>query len=83
MKGAKGVNFNDRELASKVRTLAMNETFHVLSHRKNKLYGPVLTRIAGTLLPRLNVLSGDENQPLVITISKTIADKNGVNISTG
>lgn len=83
MKGVKGVNFNDRQLASKVRNLALDETFRILSNRKDKLYAPVLTRIVGTILPRLNHVSGEEGGPINITISGSIANKNGINQSTG
>ncbi len=81
MKGKLGVSFNDRELAGKVRTLALNETFKILTKGQGRLYDAVLVRLAGTILPRLNELSGTDGQPLVITISPTIAKKNGVNAS--
>ncbi len=81
MKGVKGVSFNDRELAGRVRSLALDETFKVLSNPKHKLYGPVLTRIVGTILPRLNHLSGEEGGPITISIAGSIAKKNDINTS--
>lgn len=81
MKGVKGVSFNDRELAGKVRTMALEETAKVLKSGKGRLYEAVLVRLAGTILPRLQVLSGDSEQPLTIQISGTIAKKNGISTS--
>lgn len=83
MKGVKGVNFNDRELAGKVRTMALNEVMKVLKTGKGQLYSAVLVRLAGTILPRLNELSGEGGEPIVIQISGTIAKKNGITPGTG
>lgn len=79
--GSKGVNFNDRELAGEVRTLALNEIKKVLKKGKGSLYGAVLVRLSGTILPRLNELTGESGKPLIIQISEVIAKKNGINQS--
>ena len=80
MKGTpKGKSFNDRELAATVRTLALNRVYEVLLRGpKDKLYRPVLERLVPNLLPRLNVLSGDADKPLQISIAQSIADKYGI-----
>lgn len=78
----RGVSFNERELAGKVRSLALEETFKVLSNPKSKLYGPVLIRLAGTILPRLNEVTGEGGAPLVIEISGAVAKKYAVNASS-
>jgi hypothetical protein len=76
--GSKGVQFNDRELAGKVRTLALDETFKVLKNPRHKLYGPLLTRLAGTILPRLNQISGEDGGAIIFQLSPTLAKKNGI-----
>lgn len=83
-KNSKGVSFNDRELASKVRTLALEQVYKILKEGdKNYLYEPLLTRLAPNLLPRLNVLAGDEDGgPLHVEISEVIAKKNASQSST-
>lgn len=56
----------DRELAARVRTLTLNEIEKVLKNRKNKLYGPVLVKLAGTVLPRLNEHTGKDGEAIEI-----------------
>ena len=67
--GQGGKSIQDRELAAKVRTLTLNETFHVLSNRKHKLYSQVLVKLAGTVLPRLNEHSGTDGAPIAVAIT--------------
>lgn len=75
-----GKTYNDIQLASKVRTMALEEVEKVLLKRKGKFYEAVLIRLAGTLLPRLTVVNGDdEGGPVIIHLSSTIAKKNGLN----
>lgn len=81
--GNKGVNFNDRELAAKVRTLALNEIEKVLKKGKGALYGAVLVRLSGNILPRLSEITGEDGKPLIIQVSGTIAAKYGIDTSTG
>lgn len=60
--GGKGKSFNDRELAAKVRTLCLDLSKEALSGKglgKDKEFRKaLLLKFAGTLLPRLNELSG-------------------------
>lgn len=78
-----GKNYNDIQLAARVRTMALEEVEKVLRKRKGKFYEAVLIRLAGTLLPRLNVINGDdEGGPVLIQLSGTIAKKNGLNAVT-
>lgn len=76
---SKGKSFNDRDLAAKVRTLALEQVYKILkAGEKNYLYEPVLTRLTANLLPRLNVLAGDEaGGPVQLAISEVIARKHG------
>jgi len=84
MKGAPTwKNFNDRELAGKVRTLTLNEIMKVLKKGQGRLYDAVLVRLAGTILPRLNELSGENGEPIIIQLSSTVAKKHGIDSSAG
>jgi hypothetical protein len=65
--GQGGKSFQDRELAARVRTLSLTEIEHVLKNRKHKLYGPVLIKLAGSVLPRLNEHTGEDGGPIQIT----------------
>lgn len=77
-----GKNFNDRELAAKVRTLALEKVFLILTKgEKHKLFRPIIERLAPTLLPRLSVLSSEEDRPLIVEISDAASRKYGINRS--
>lgn len=82
MKGVKGVSFNDRELAGKVRTLALEEVFKILKKgKKHYMYEMLLVKLAGTILPRLNEVTGENGSPVVIELSGVTATKYGLNTS--
>lgn len=77
-----GKNFNDRELAAKVRTLALEKVFSILTKgEKHKLFRPIIERLAPTLLPRLSVLSSDDDRPLIVQISGAASKKYGIDPS--
>jgi len=67
--GKGGKSFQDRELAARVRTLTLTncESFE---SRKGKLYEAVLLRLAGTVLPRLTEVSGEDGKPIAVTLVK-------------
>lgn len=75
----RGVSFNDRELAGQVRTLALSEVMKVLKEGEGKLYEAVLIRLAGTILPRLNEITGENGSPVIIELSGVTAKKYGLN----
>lgn len=77
-----GVQFNDRVLAGEVRTLTLNEIKKVLKKGKGSLYGSVLVKLAGTILPRLNEHTGEDGKPMVIEISSSVAKKYGINATS-
>lgn len=65
--GQGGKSMQDRELAARVRTLALNEIEKALKNKKNKrLYEAVLIKLAGSVLPRLNEHSGPDGKPIPI-----------------
>lgn len=74
-----GKNYNDRILASEVRTMALEKVKVLLKKGKGKLYEQILIRLSSTLLPRLNELTGENGGPLIIELPASIAKKNGVN----
>ena len=64
--GKGGRNFQDRELAARVRSLTLERCEQQLKKGKGKLYEAVLLRLAGSVLPRLNEISGPNGSPVPI-----------------
>lgn len=81
-----GKSLQDRIIASRVRKLALGKIEELLMKEKSvllkdgeyELYKQVLMRLAGTILPRLNEVTGDEGGPLRVEIAKEIAEKHGI-----
>lgn len=79
--GKGGKSYNDRLLAARVRTLALEEIEKALKNKKNKrLYEAVLIKLAGSVLPRLNEHSGPDGQPIPIYggLSRYTGDKESI-----
>ena len=70
--GQGGKSFQDRELAARVRTLALSEIEKVLKKPKHKLYGAVVVKLAGTVLPRLNEHTGENGGPIKVDITPAL-----------
>lgn len=67
--GGKGKLFNDRELAAEVRTLTLNEVKKALQSTKEEeleFKKAVILRLAGSILPRLNEITGEGGGPIQI-----------------
>ena len=58
--GGKGKQFNDRVLAAEVRTLTLKEIKKALKGNNKRFKEAVILRLAGSILPRLSVINGDE-----------------------
>lgn len=66
--GVKGKSFNDRELAGEVRTLALQEIKKVLSGKNNeKFKQELILKLAGSILPRLNEVTGEGGGPVELS----------------
>lgn len=65
--GQGGKSFQDREQAGRVRILALSEIEKILKKPNHKLYGQVIVRLAGTVLPRLNEHTGEDGGPIQIS----------------
>jgi len=83
-------NLNDRKLAAQVRSLALDKIKALLEMPEIKmkaddyeLYKQVLIKLAGSVLPRLSELTGEDGKDLIIQVAKSIADKNDINPSPG
>lgn len=70
-----GKSFQDRELASQVRTLALNKIKVILerptvemSEKDKELHDAILVRMSTTLLPRLNEHSGPDGGDIPLPI---------------
>lgn len=70
----KGLTFNDRQLAARVRTLTLQECEKALLKKKGRLYEAVLLKLAGCVLPRLNEVSGADGTPLVLNFDPRLKD---------
>jgi len=72
-----GKTKQDRELAAKVRNLALDEIYKALSmpivKMKNEdydLYRAILIKLAGTVLPRLTEVTGEDGGELIVKWQK-------------
>ena len=83
--GKGGKTYDDRQLATRVRTLSLQEIEKVLKRKKGKLYEAILIKLAGSVLPRLNAGRTDD-EPLFpyarskeeqAAIDKALSDLNG------
>lgn len=64
--GQKGKSFNDRELAGEVRTLTLTEIKKALLGDDEDFKKQVILKLAGTILPRLNELTGENGGAIKI-----------------
>ena len=62
-----GKSFQDRELASEVRSLALTQIKRALENSKDEEFKKaILLRLSTTILPRLNEVSGPDGKPIPI-----------------
>ena len=77
-----GKTLNDRKLAATVRTLTLNKIKKHLElgeeDGNKELYKAILIKLSGSVLPRLNEMTGEDGEKLTITISREIAEKNNI-----
>lgn len=72
----KGKTFNDRLLAGKVRDLTLNKIYSILQKEYDpkeqkedlKFQRELLLKLSGSILPRLNEHSGQDGEPIQISI---------------
>lgn len=65
--GRGGKNFQDRELAAQVRSLALSQIKEILERDEwDELKKAVVLKLAGTVLPRLNEHTGEGGAPIVL-----------------
>lgn len=67
VQGSKGKQFSDRQLAGEVRDLALNEIKRALLGDDVEFKKAVVLRLACSLLPRLNEVSGPDGAPIPIS----------------
>ncbi len=82
--GQGGKSMQDRELAAKVRTLTLKECEKALLKKKGRLYEAILLKLAGSVLPRLNEISGPDGGdiPLPLLGGKSNGNNNNRNKKT-
>ena len=64
--GKKGKSFNDRELAGEVRTLTLNEIKKALTGNDEDFKKQIILRLSGSILPRLNEVTGENGGAIQI-----------------
>jgi len=81
--GQQGKSFNDRQLAGEVRGLALGHLKQVLDpkYKNKKFQRDVLLRLCGSILPRLNEVTGADGVPLILPA--TLINKNDTPSITG
>lgn len=80
-----GKSFQDRELAAEVRTLALTKIkvlFEMprvdMSAHDANLHDQILVKLAGTVLPRLNEVSGPDGKPIpLLNVLHNDSDQKG------
>lgn len=80
-----GKTLNDRKLAADVRRMTLKKILKLLEQPDNErsqyeldLYKAVLIKLAGTVLPRLNEVTGEDGGRIVFTVAREIAEKNDI-----
>jgi hypothetical protein len=68
MKGIRGVRFNDRELAGRVREMGLNHLKRILAddYEDKQFQREILLRLSSNLLPRLNEVTGEDGGAIEI-----------------
>lgn len=79
-----GIIYTDRKLGAEVRSLTLKKIKAVLEDDKNEIYKKdfqeaLILRLAGSVLPRLNEVTGEDGKPIIFQVSKEIAEKNNIN----
>ena len=66
---------NDRRLAARVRSKILQEIEKVLNGDDEVYKKELITKMATTILPRLQEVTGEDGEAIKITIAKEVADK--------
>lgn len=80
-----GIIHNDRELGARVRRLTLKKIEAVLNGDDEDFKKAVILKLSSSILPRINEVSGDNGDPIKITIevAGSIAQKNDIAQSAG
>lgn len=72
---SKGASFNDRKLAGEVREMGLKHLKRVLApnFKDKEFQKAVILKISSSLLPRLNEITGQDGNPLIISFDKTFS----------
>lgn len=88
--GQGGKSFQDRVLAAEVRSLTLNKIKSLFTRPRvdmnahdAELHDRILEKLAGSILPRINIMEGEDGGPMIIQIAGSVAKKNGIKPSTG
>ena len=82
-----GKTHQDRELASEVRSLCLNEIKGIFKYEPIgekvddhmlQLKNQLILKMSTSILPRLNEVSGIDGEPLSVIVPKPVADAFGI-----
>jgi len=75
-----GIPVNDRELGARVRRLTLRQIEKILLGEDESYKKEIIMKLAPSILPRINEVSGDGGDPIKITIevAGSIAQKNDI-----
>lgn len=75
-----GIPVNDRELGARVRRLTLRQIEKILLGEDEAYKKEIIMKLAPSILPRINEVSGDGGDPIKITIevAGSIAQKNDI-----
>ena len=68
MQGVKGRQFNDRDLAGKVRNQVLEIARKALADEEHPLYRVTYENLVRNILPRLNEVSGPQGEALKVQL---------------
>lgn len=74
-----GVTLNDKRLAAEVRTLTLNQIKKVLIGEDDDFKKQLILKLAPTVLPRINEITGEDGNAINVNIIK-YGDKPSVSV---
>lgn len=66
--------YTDRVLAQEVRSLTLKKIKEVLEGEHSEFQKAVLLKLAGTVLPRLSEVTGEDGRAITIHVAREIAE---------
>jgi len=71
-----GTTLPERKLGAEVRNLTLKKIKVILEGEDNEFQRAVILKLASTVLPRIQEITGEDGSPIVIQVAKEIVEKN-------